>query len=167
MPSTATPDLPHLQFLMTGDWRRSQLLHPHPHPPSPFLSPHQQQSGAVRPSYLILKDCSNEGPCAPNGHLGETLFHRPETGTRLHPCSVEVEVVVGGGWRKKGRSWPNICCSSTPFGLVCSGVCISMTRGQCQNVGTCVPDEPSPLIRRQQMRRGGGGGWRPCGIRAG
>jgi len=29
-----------------------------------------------------------------------------------------------------------------------------MTRGQCQNDGTCVPDELSPLIRRQQRRKG-------------
>lgn len=97
VPSTATPDLPHLQFLMTGDWGRSQLLR------LPPPSPHQQQSGAA---FLFdLKDCSNEGPCAPNGHLGETLFHRPETGTRLHPCSVEVgggERGVGGWGQKKG-----------------------------------------------------------------
>lgn len=62
---------------------------------------------------------------------------------------------------KKG-SWPNICCSSTPFGLVCSLFAFQWPTVSVRTMAR-VSLMSCPLIRRQQMREVP----RPCGIRAG
>lgn len=62
---------------------------------------------------------------------------------------------------KKGP-WPNICCSSPPFGLVCSLFAFQWPAVSVRTMAR-VSLTSCPLIRRQQMRKGP----RPCGIRAG
>lgn len=48
----------------------------------------------------------------------------------------------GGGGKKKVLA--KYLLLFDPVGLSVFRVCISMTRGQCQNHGTCVPDELAP-----------------------
>ena len=64
--------------------------------------------------------------------------------------------------KKEKGSWPNICCSSTPFGLVCSLFAFQWPTVSVRTMAR-VSLTSCPLIRRQRTRKRP----RPCGIRAG
>lgn len=66
---------------------------------------------------------------AVNGHL-------------LQPCFIDHK--QAGSIREKKKVLAKYLLLFDPIWFSVFSVCISMTHGQCQNDGTCVPDELSP-----------------------